>query len=271
MKGSFLTSTLLQVVCLLLVFGQAAKAEGPFDPPGAYSSSWMAEIEIKRYTGANPLFRHGAVQVADDRCHFAYADGTPFFWMGDTWWMGVAKRLTWPADLQELVNNRCDKGFTVIQLVAGLYPDMPAFDERGLGDGGHPWEKIYANIRPEYFDAADHRVQYLVEQSLTPCILGCWGYHLPWLGTEKMKQHWRYLIARWGALPVVWCVSGEQAMPWYNSGNKEAETHQLCREWTEVTRSIRATDPFHRLITTHPRSNARVEILDATLLDFEMQ
>ena len=229
------------------------------------------EVVVTPYTGTNALFRHGPIRVADDRRHFAHADGTPFFWLGDTWWMGLVKRLQWPEEFQQLTADRRDKGFTVIQIVAGLYPDMPAFDERGLGDAGQPWEKLYARIRPEYFDAADRRIQHLVEQGLTPCILGCWGYHLPWLGTEKMKQHWRYLIARWGALPVVWCAAGEQAMPWYNSGSKEAEIQFLRREWTEVIRSMRATDPFHRLITTHPRSNARDEILDPTLLDFEMQ
>ena len=161
------------------------------------------EIEVTPYTGIIALFRHGPIRVADDRRHFAHADGTPFFWLGDTWWMGLVKRLQWPADFQQLTADRRDKGFTVIQIVAGLYPDMPAFDERGLGDAGQPWEKLYARVRPEYFDAADLRIQHLVEQGLTPCILGCWGYHLPWLGTEKMKQHWRYLIARWGALPVV--------------------------------------------------------------------
>jgi hypothetical protein len=228
-------------------------------------------VEVRPYAGDNPLFRHGPIRVADDRRHFAHGDGTPFFWLGDTWWMGLVKRLQWPEDFQELAADRRDKGFTVIQIVAGLYPDMPAFDERGLGDGGQPWEKLYVRIRPEYFDAADRRIQHLVEQGLTPCVLGCWGYHLPWLGTEKMKQHWRYLIARWGALPVVWCASGEQAMPWYNSGSKEAESQLLRREWTEVIRSIRATDPFHRLVTTHPRSNARDELLDPTLLDYEMQ
>jgi hypothetical protein len=86
-----------------------------------------------------------------------------------------------------------------------------------------------------------------------------------------MKQHWRYLIARWGALPVVWCAAGEQAMPWYLSGNKEAETQSLRREWNEVIRHIGQTDPFHRLLTTHPRRNARDELLDPYLLDFEMQ
>lgn len=229
------------------------------------------EVEVRPYSGNNPLFRHGPIRVADDRRHFVHADGKPFFWLGDTWWMGLVKRLGWPEDFQALATDRREKGFTVVQFVAGLYPDMPAFDERGLGDGGFPWEKLYARIRPEYFDAADRRVPHLVEQGLMPCVLGCWGYHLPWLGVEKMKQHWRYVIARWGAWPVVWCAAGEQAMPWYNSGNKPAETEQLRREWTEVIRFIRQTDPFRRLVTTHPRRNARDELLDPTLLDFEMQ
>jgi hypothetical protein len=229
------------------------------------------EIEVKPYAGDNPLFRHGALRIADDRRHFAHADGTPFFWLGDTWWMGFTARLRWPEDFQTLAADRRAKGFTVIQIVAGLYPDMPAFDERGLGDGGFPWEPLYARIRPEYFDAADRRIEHLVEQGLMPCVLGCWGYHLPWLGTERMKQHWRYLIARWGALPVVWCASGEQAMAWYNSGNKPPETEQLRREWTEVIRFIHGTDPFDRLVTTHPRRNARDEVIDPTVVDFEMQ
>ncbi len=229
------------------------------------------KILITPYTGTNPLFLHGPLRIADDHRHFSHADGTPFFWLGDTWWMGLSKRLTWPDDFQQLAANRRNKGFTVIQIVAGLFPDSPAFDQRAEGDAGLPWEPNYPHIRPEYFDAADRRILHLVEQGMMPCILGGWGYHLPWLGTEKMKQHWRYIIARWGALPVVWCASGEQAMPWYLSSNKPAETQQLRREWTEVIRSIRATDPFKRLITTHPRSNARDEVLDPTLLDFEMQ
>lgn len=228
-------------------------------------------VMVTPYAGANPLFRHGPIGVAADRRHFAHADGTPFFWLGDTWWMGLVQRLKWPEDFQDLTADRRDKGFTVIQIVAGLYPDMPAFDERGRGDGGFPWEKLQARIRPEYFDAADRRIQHLVEQGLTPCIVGCWGYHLPWLGTDKMKQHWRYLVARWGAYPVVWCAAGEQAMPWYLSGNKEGESQQLRREWTEVIRFLRATEPFGRLVTTHPRNHARDELLDPVLLDFEMQ
>jgi hypothetical protein len=241
------------------------------DTENAGLHGMRGEVIITPYRGQNPLFRNGAIRIADDSRHFAHADGTPFFWLGDTWWMGLVKRLRWPEDYQQLAADRREKGFTVIQLVAGLYPDMPAFDERGLGDDGLPWEKNFERIRPEFFDAADRRIEHLVEQGLVPCILGTWGYYLPWLGTEKMKQHWRYIIARWGALPVVWTAAGEQAMPWYLSGSKESETQLLRREWNEVIRYIRVTDPFHRLVTTHPRSNARDELLDPILLDFEMQ
>ena len=36
---------------------------------------------------------------------------------------------------------------------------------------------------------------------------------MPWMGVEKVKQHWRYLIARYGAWPVVWCAAGEANLP----------------------------------------------------------
>ena len=60
---------------------------------------------------------------------------------------------------------------------------MPAFDPRGANEAGFPWEKDYARIRPEYFNQADQRLFYLVDQGFVPCIVGAWGYHLPWLGT----------------------------------------------------------------------------------------
>ena len=74
-----------------------------------------------------------------------------------------------------------------------------------------------SRINPAYFDAADLRIQYLVEKGLVPCIVGCWGYHLPMYGEPAMKKHWRNLVARWGAYPVIWCLAGEGSMPYYLS------------------------------------------------------
>ena len=113
--------------------------------------------------------------------------------------MGLCQRLRWPGEFRVLAADRVRKGFTVVQIVAGLYPDMPQFDPRGANEAGYPWEKDYARINPAYFDMADLRIQYLVAQGIVPCVVGAWGYYLPLLGLDRMKQHWRNLVARWGA------------------------------------------------------------------------
>jgi hypothetical protein len=82
-------------------------------------------IEVLSYTGESPLYKHGPLKISPDLRHFEHLDGTPFFWLGDTWWMGLCQRMRWPEDIQLLAADRIKKGFTVIQIVAGLYPDMP--------------------------------------------------------------------------------------------------------------------------------------------------
>ena len=244
----------------------------PADDPGLHNVE--GSVDIRRYRGTNPLFRRGPVCIAPDKRHFSYADGTPFFWLGDTWWMGLCQRLHWPDEFQQLTADRKAKGFNVIQIVAGLYPDMPPFDLRGANEAGFPWEADYARIRPEYFDAADRRLQYLVDQGMTPCIVGAWGYFLPWMGLEKMEAHWRYLIARYAAWPVVWCAAGEANLPWYLAPGFPFDDRQQAHGWTEILRFIRATDPFRRPLTIHPtainRYTARHATEDPDLLDFDM-
>ena len=132
----------------------------------------------------------------------------------------------------------------MVQIVAGLYPDMPAFDPRGANEAGFPWEKDYARIRPEYFDQADRRLQYLADEGFVPCIVGAWGYHLPWLGTERMKKHWRYLVARYGALPVVWCAAGEGTMPFYRS---QRPNEEAALQKARLDRG-HPIDPIHRSV-----------------------
>jgi hypothetical protein len=229
-------------------------------------------VEVVAYMGANPLYKHGPIRVAADHRHFEHADGTPFFWLGDTWWMGLTERLGWPDGFKALAADRQAKGFNVVQIVAGLYPDMPAFDPRGMNEAGFPWEKDYARLRPEYFDQADRRIQFLADEGFVACIVGAWGYHLPWLGAERMKKHWRYLVGRYGAMPVVWCAAGETTMPWYLSKDKAGDGRMQKDGWTVISRYIHEVDPFRRPLTLHPawRVPTRGSITDPALVDFEL-
>jgi hypothetical protein len=242
------------------------------NPADAGLHNQTGEVRVQPYDGDNPLFAHGPLRVANNRRHLEHRDGTPFFWLGDTWWMGFTWRLGWPDDTQMLAADRKAKGFTVIHLVAGLYPDMGAFHSNGANEAGQSWEPDYARINPAYFDSADRKLQWLVRSGLTPMVVGAWSYYLPWLGVEKMKRHWRYLVARYGAYPVIWCLAGELWMPWYLAPQEEREqlSKMQMEGWTEIARYVHAIDAFARPLTAHGSGLSSNEIQDPNLLDFDM-
>ena len=243
-------------------------------------------VEVAPYEGDNPLFRHGPLRVASSGRHLEHADGKPFFWLADTWWMGLAKRLPWPQGFQLLTADRVEKGFTAVQLVAGLFPDMPPFDPRGANEAGFPWDREFTRINPAYFDMADRRIDWIVNNGLLPSIVGSWGYFMDFAGEEALRKHWRYLVARYGAYPVVWTVAGEALMPHYSNPHwddiyatalqpdrpsasdgivaktrlQSADLPARVRErqdavrsaWTRVARYLRSIDPYHHPMTIHP-------------------
>lgn len=77
-----------------------------------------------------------------------------------------------------------------------------------------------------------------------------------------LKRHWRSLVARYGAYPVVWIVAGEIA----------DETKWGQGPWAEVAAYVRSTDPYHRPLTSHtaPGNGRRGAGGDVSLIDFDM-
>lgn len=233
-------------------------------------------LEVEPYQGNNPLLKHGSLRIAQSKRTFEFSDGTSFFWLGDTWWYGLCQRWSWPKDFKIICDDRVKKGFSVIQLVAGLPPDAKPFEEKIANEGGHPWENNFERINPRYFDMADLRIDWLIQCGLMPCILGSWGFYMMFMGLEKLKKHWRYMIARWGALPVIWCVAGEATMPYYTKliAGDMSDSEPQRKGWTEIARYLCEIDPFKNLVTIHPQAifhmHGRSEIEDDSLIDFEM-
>jgi len=63
------------------------------DPSNPDLHDQRGEIVVSEYTKDNAVLKHGPLRVAPDHLHFEHEDGTPFFWLGDTWWMGLCQRL----------------------------------------------------------------------------------------------------------------------------------------------------------------------------------
>jgi hypothetical protein len=212
-------------------------------------------VELRPYEGDNPLFRHGPLRVRAGGRFLEHADGTPFLWLADTWWLAFVERFAWPDDVRRLTADRLAKGFDAVHVVAGLYPEMPPFDPRGDGPAGWPWTDGFGELNARWWDDADLRLAWLVRSGLVPLVVGAWGYHLLFGGVETMKRHWREVIARWGAYPVVWCLAGECKLPYYPDifGERAPELQaQLQAGWAEVGRFVRESDPYGRLLTVHP-------------------
>jgi hypothetical protein len=179
-------------------------------------------------------------------------------------------RVSWPDGFRLLTADRVKKGFTVVQTVLGFPPDTAPFSGQDANEGGSPWEKDFERINPRYFDEVDLRIEWLVRSGIVPCILGGWGYNLLFMGEERMLRHWKYLVARYGAYPVVWCLAGETAMPFYRSKDRSGDSQRQKDAWTRVARFVRESDTFKRPVSTHPRQRSWEDVEDPSLLDFHM-
>jgi hypothetical protein len=221
------------------------------------------KIEVTAYKGQNHLYRHGPIRVAKDQRHFEHTDGTPFFWLADTWWKGLCKRMTWEG-FQELTDDRKAKGFNAVQIVCGPYPDEAMMEARWENEGGKPYEtRDFSVVNPKYFEYADRRIEHLVDAGIVPVIVGGWGRPqgggkstLMQVGIDGFKRHWRNLVARYGAYPTVWMVGGEA---------KDA-----YGPWSDLARYLKDTDPFERLTCYHAPGHPRTALKDNTMFDFDM-
>ena len=215
-------------------------------------------LRVTEYTGDNSLYQRGKLRVTGDRRYFEFSDGTPFLWLGDTWWKGLCKRISFEG-FKALTADRVEKGFTLIQIVCGTYPD-----ELGLlkpsweNEGGMPYlKKDFSVVNPDYFKYADRRIEHLIDNGLTPAIVGGWGraVTLNAVGLPGYKRHFRNLIARYGAYPVIWILGGE--------------TDKRQGDWYALAEYIDRIDPYNRLLMNHS-SHLRRAFDDIAVFDADM-
>jgi len=221
-------------------------------------------LTVTAYRGENKLYKHGMIGISENGRHFEHADGTAFFWLADTWWKNLSKRMTWEG-FQELAQDRKAKGFSVVQIVAGPYPDEGPFEPMWENEGGFMYKnQEFTVLNPEYWKYADRRIKYLIDTEISPAIVGAWGRAdcdaMKHVGVDGLKLHWRFLIARYGAYPVFWILAGE-----LHNESKWGEG-----AWGEVGRYVREIDPYQRPITIHSGSGRRGEEGDDNIITYDM-
>lgn len=190
----------------------------------------------------SPWLVHGPLNVSESGTHLEHADGTPFFWLGDTAWNGVLRSTE--EDWDRYLDARDALGFNVIQFVSTQWRG----GERCLG-GPLPFEfrEGHLTVDDAYFRRMDERVRSIAEHGMVAAPIILWaltptdpGQALP---EETAIRLGRYIVARWGAFPVVWLVGGD--------GHYYGEA---VERWHRIGRGILGEDPDARtrLATLHP-------------------
>jgi hypothetical protein len=198
---------------------------------GSFSCmAWNAEQKA-----ANPA-RHGFVRVAQQGPragrYFEYADGTPFLWIGDTWWAWARKGIPWWR-AQQVIDDRSLRGFTLGQLMFGA------------NNASRLAGRDFNTPDLDAIHDAERFIAYANSKGITLWIHAWWSAQNldKQAGPEKIRRWWRYTIARLGAYNVIWNLAGEYNM--YDYGGLGLQF------WKDTGALIRREDPYRHAIGVH--------------------
>ncbi|MBN1674566.1 MAG: DUF4038 domain-containing protein [Kiritimatiellae bacterium] len=197
-----------------------------------------------RRRSRNRFLRHGAVCVSGDGHYFAHADGTPFFYLGDTVWNGAL--LSRKADWAVFLRDRAAKRFTGIQFVTHA-PWVATYSNREgeLAYTNLPWFPV----NPHFFRRIDDRIDAINDRGLLALPVMLWAAPFgdatkwnpgAWMPEDPLIKIARYQYARYQAHHVFWILMGD--------GRYEGEVAEL---WKRIGRAVFAGNE-RAPVTIHP-------------------
>ncbi|MHB9028521.1 MAG: glycoside hydrolase family 140 protein [Candidatus Latescibacterota bacterium] len=215
----------------------------------------------------------GALKVSENKRFLVRADGSPFFYLGDTAWE-LFHRLN-RADADRYLEDRAKKGFTVIQAVAlaelNGHSDPNPYGFLPLLDLDPARPAVKDGPANDYWDHVDYIVDKANSLGLYIGFLPTWGRY--WRDTEKTLKpiftvknaeiYGEWLGRRYRDKGIIWILGGDRSVD--NDEQKE-----IIRA---MARGLRKGDGGIHLQTFHPRGGqgSAQFFHDDPWLDFNMR
>ena len=231
------------------------------DPTDAGLHARTGTLNAVPYAGDLEIYRRGFVTVDPARPYFVYADGTPFFYLGDTHWGMASEDLDTAGDhagdtqtdshFRYIVEARARQGFTV-------YQSEPIGATYTLTDG--VGEADIAGFRD-----LDRRFAAIAENGLVHAN-ACFFYPSAMTSPifsqpEYLETLTRYWVARYGAFPVLWTLGQETDKNFYGVFNTADNPYKA------VCAYIHRYDPYRHPITAHQENTSRTRASDSAFRD----
>ncbi|NID09710.1 glycoside hydrolase family 140 protein [Fibrivirga algicola] len=197
---------------------------------------------------------NGPLKVSDNKRYLVQANGTPFFYMGDTAWELFHRLNREEAD--RYLKRRAEQGFTVIQAVA-----LAEFD--GLKEPNPYGETPLLNNDPTkpneaYFKHVDYIIDKAAENGLVIGLLPTWGdkvFKNSWgngpeiFNPQNARTYGRWIGERYkNRRNIIWIVGGDRNP---RDGSQDVAIWRAMAEGIEA--GVGGAD--RALISFHPQPN----------------
>ncbi|MDO9376992.1 MAG: glycoside hydrolase family 140 protein [Ferruginibacter sp.] len=186
------------------------------------------------------------VKVSPGKHHLVNKDGSPFFWLGDTAWE-LFHRLT-KAEAIKYLQNRADKGYTVIQAV--VLAELDGLNTPNANGDKPLIDNDPARPNEAYFRHVDFIVEEANKRNLVVAMLPSWGDKWkkdtwgqgPEIFTpENAFSYGAWIAKRYAGKNIVWVIGGDRHI----ATEKEFAINRA------MARGIKSKDKKH-LLTFHP-------------------
>jgi hypothetical protein len=208
-------------------------------------------ITCTQYTGPLSIYQHGFLKPSTNNRYLTYADGKPFYWLGDTHWsrFSIAERFNQSNDLrfssmfEGMIDRRIEQGFTVWK--AETFANNNEQGNPPVNEGGSGWNnnEFFVDLNSAFWQNIDQRIEYLANKGMVISMAQGIGRSRTSTSDEvDHKRLARYILARYGAYPTVWITA--QEFPDVRSGS--------CGQcWADVAADVYDLDPYKRDNSMH--------------------
>ena len=209
-------------------------------------------LRCRKYTGDLALYQHGFIEARKGTKYLLHADGTPFFYLGDTHWGMYTEDLS-DEHFKRIVRRRVEQGFTVIQ-------SEPISAPFHLQDGRVDAEDI------DGFRQADAYYQFIADAGLVHANA---EFFFPSdlsrelaSDDEALQALARYWVARFGAYPVLWTLAQEIDNDSYAELGGRFYDYRN-NPWVKIAAYIHAADPYSHPLSAHQENAVNTSVTGA--------
>lgn len=212
-------------------------------------------------------WEHGSLRVADNGRDFQHADGTPFFWLGDTAWL-LTQKLN-REEVRTYFENRRAKGFNVVQCCVVQFLNDKSFNGAAALVGGDitklsvtPGHDPADPTQYDYWDHVDYVIATAAANGITVALAPVWSHMVrrtP-LSAAQVRPYIEQVAQRYQDRPNV---------IWLNGGSGRG--HENADVWQVIGDTLQRQNPS-QLVSYHPfgRTATTEWFKDAAWLDFHM-